>query len=819
MADSLTIDKKDGYSGDIDFAALKQSGIEYVQQLSGKHWTDYNIHDPGVTVLEQLCYALTDLVYRVDFKVADHLTGKDGRIDYSGLALYPPEAILPARPTTLPDYQKVIFDGVRELDHVWLMPVEESACGGLYRIMLRLKEGITQEQQQAVIEKVRAVYCRNRNLGEDLAEITVVRDVDCQLHARIEISDSAAAPAILARIYYECAKLITAGIRLYPYEEILRSGLVLDEILTGPFCAHGYIKEQELIGGIQEVLITDLFSVINALDGVSRISSLYLEENGKIFDTNLRRPERGTAPRLRIPQTVDDIKVDLFKDGRTVSVSIKEFIAGYEELNFSEKTRLHRLEDVAILYTPPCGKYLEPGDYTTIQNAFPPAYGINAYGIPATAAVEVKAQARQLKGYLVLFDQLLANHKASLDSLRELFSPASRLKRSYAFQVLNKDHIADLQAIYNENTENELDKILQEYDDYTERKGRLLDYILALYGEALTQEALIHFNAYYTQRELKAELINNKAEFLRLLLEIGRDRGGAFDYREPVWRGGNIAGLQRKLSILLGFKYHYNRSLTRGIVKRGLSLIPDESFRKIQEKSLSKDVFSIFDAKHMKLHSVQLDDRKKYQVREKRRDIAEIWFLKRGVISESLFTKGSDIDAYKVVSLDTNQGCQLMFRASDTKQSVYLGTYSDSDLAMSAATHLRQLLIHLNIKSEGLYLLEHILLRPERKSSDDDVIADHGEDFYSFKISIIFPAWSRRCQDESFRSFAEETVLRECPAHIMPDIYWFDFNKFRDFEALYRTWLEHKSGNDEDLSGLRASTNQLIQFLMNHKQK
>ncbi|QDM29033.1 hypothetical protein FNL56_25060 [Tardiphaga sp. vice304] len=43
----------------LDYAWLKQHGTERIQQLAGQIWTDYNEHDPGVTTLEQLCYALT----------------------------------------------------------------------------------------------------------------------------------------------------------------------------------------------------------------------------------------------------------------------------------------------------------------------------------------------------------------------------------------------------------------------------------------------------------------------------------------------------------------------------------------------------------------------------------------------------------------------------------------------------------------------------------------------------------------------------------------------------------------------------------------
>ena len=62
-----------GADSELSFESLRSEGIRLAQALSGNSWTDYNLHDPGVTILELLCYALTDLVYRADFRVADHL--------------------------------------------------------------------------------------------------------------------------------------------------------------------------------------------------------------------------------------------------------------------------------------------------------------------------------------------------------------------------------------------------------------------------------------------------------------------------------------------------------------------------------------------------------------------------------------------------------------------------------------------------------------------------------------------------------------------------------------------------------------------------
>lgn len=50
-----------------DFESLKAEGLAYIQQYGGKDWTNLNASDPGVTILEQVCYALTELGYCNDF--------------------------------------------------------------------------------------------------------------------------------------------------------------------------------------------------------------------------------------------------------------------------------------------------------------------------------------------------------------------------------------------------------------------------------------------------------------------------------------------------------------------------------------------------------------------------------------------------------------------------------------------------------------------------------------------------------------------------------------------------------------------------------
>lgn len=49
---------------DYDIYALREKGISLIQKLSGSTWTDHNLHDPGITILEQICFAIADVSYQ-----------------------------------------------------------------------------------------------------------------------------------------------------------------------------------------------------------------------------------------------------------------------------------------------------------------------------------------------------------------------------------------------------------------------------------------------------------------------------------------------------------------------------------------------------------------------------------------------------------------------------------------------------------------------------------------------------------------------------------------------------------------------------------
>ena len=205
VTEALSIKRKNGAADEYSFEQLRRDGIGYAQQFSGKIWSDYNLHDPGITILEQLCYALTDLIHRADFDVADYLAKADGSLDFEHLALYRPDNIFPARPTTMEDYRKDILDTVDNLDNLWLTPLHS----GFYHVVLKTAHAVTPERHVGVIENVRRHYNSARNLCEEIISISIVKNDNYELCANIEVQSGRRPADILAEIYFECAHAVS----------------------------------------------------------------------------------------------------------------------------------------------------------------------------------------------------------------------------------------------------------------------------------------------------------------------------------------------------------------------------------------------------------------------------------------------------------------------------------------------------------------------------------------------------------------------------------------------------------------------------------
>jgi hypothetical protein len=441
-------------------------------------------------------------------------------------------------------------------------------------------------------------------------------------------------------------------------------------------------------------------------------------------------------------------------------------------------------------------------------------------GVPASAANEVKARARQLKAYLVIFEQLLANFLANLDSIKSLFSLQTDTPTSYAVQTLNDRQIGDLNAVYPFDADRVVRRIVAAFDNYNERKNRLLDFQLALYGERFSQNSLRHFNYYYSKDEVEQAIVANKAAYLESIVDLGRNRAAAPDYSVSSIEH-NRCGLGLRVAMLLGFDQRQAQSLTGAMLDQGIEFCPHHEYQERKADSEELRLFNSSELDESILDSFEqprlLATDKSISLREYRARIADTIPVKNGLLSDLLSREGIHLERYSVAKLGSQQDYSLVFMIDENRY-WQLGSYADRTTAVQAANDLRRFLLLLNKASEGLHIIEHLLLRPQKQEAASVAGIEQDEDFLSFRISVIFPCWTTRCHDKQFRKLAEETLRLNVPAHIFPEIYWLDFAHMAEFEKIYQQWLSFKSDRDSEPLELDQCAQQIIAFLHDRRE-
>jgi hypothetical protein len=157
-----------------------------------------------------------------------------------------------------------------------------------------------------------------------------------------------------------------------------------------------------------------------------------------------------------------------------------------------------------------------------------------------------------------MFEQPMADFLAGLNNLRQLYSAAPDPDKTYFAQLLDETEfpgIDGLNARSNGKTKGNynakvLDGFLRTYP-HDDRAKRLLDYLLALYGERFQDDCLRRSAKAETEEEQEA-LVQGRIAYLNEIAALTRDRGAAADLLKA--RGpDNRSGLEAKLSHLLGF--------------------------------------------------------------------------------------------------------------------------------------------------------------------------------------------------------------------------------------------------------------------------
>ncbi|MGB8192285.1 MAG: hypothetical protein WCF67_10220 [Chitinophagaceae bacterium] len=127
MEESIQISTLPPATKSQDFEHLREQGMNIVRSVASGTWTDHNLHDPGITLLEACCYALTEMGLRTGMDMRD-LVASD--VNGRKAEFFTAAQVLPVSPVTINDFRKVLIDHELVQD-AWVHALESKPKGRL----------------------------------------------------------------------------------------------------------------------------------------------------------------------------------------------------------------------------------------------------------------------------------------------------------------------------------------------------------------------------------------------------------------------------------------------------------------------------------------------------------------------------------------------------------------------------------------------------------------------------------------------------------------------------------------------------------------
>ncbi len=786
-----TIHKYDGQESPLDFNFLRSHALSLLQKYSGNKWTDFNFHDPGITILEYLCFSITDLAYRTTlFPIEDILTNEVKEIDSVKNSFFLRNKILTTSPVTITDLRHYIIDQLtidyfmpadlgksgnqKETFHVhnlWFKPLKANYSDhyvkSKYEVIIQMdsdfydqvydiKSNKKNDKAGPIFKKAELAVWNAlnncRNISESFEHVRILERQAIQFEGELKLRPDLQPEETLAAVYNVIVNYLNPHTIFHTESELVEAGMTIDRIYDGPFLDSGFITEEaedKLTGG----MIIDLSEIdksISALPGIT------VNKLGASLDGTLQEPrftlKEYTFPYIKIDKENEQIKV--IYDHYKLSISKDLFDIYYNKLRetFSRKSLTNtRKKDVFEVR----GNFREIEKYYSIQKYFPGIYRIGIDGIEAEATEVRKSQAKQLKGYLMFFEQLLANYLKQLANIDEIFAPVDQdavnsIQTYFSQPLYDIPFVSDLLKDFTDparksvnwkrfvaDSKNSYITALQTISETPiikfDRKNRSLDFMLARFNLNPDDHPLYLFREIYGARNMdllkekiiwksnilrnvdsftgnrnKADIVNttrdkdapsasnsNKAHIVHTTQDknnISANNGKKEDHTNQDSNSkGPYTGVCSIIRELLYLKQNENEPITNALFDPANPISIDEIKNQIKETSESNGIL-----RDGKLH-----------------------FPMQGVEFFKNATDASNFRIERIHVKNTSEGMddvQVQFKLFQGHEWQAVGHFLNEESAHRVKDDFIKHLTEINIQSEGFYLVEHVLLAPPMDS-------------------------------------------------------------------------------------------------------
>jgi hypothetical protein len=437
--------------------------------------------------------------------------------------------------------------------------MEDASAAGLVG---RYHELVLKADQ--VMKTARQALQARRNLAEDWCGIKAVAVEDVAVCADMELDPAADIEAVMAEAFYRIDQYMSPDIRFLSLKELLDRGVPVEEIFEGPELDNGFIDNAQVDAtNLRTVLYTsDILNLLMDIPGVKSIRNFTLAR----YDQEGR--QAGPAEKWELAVTAQHqarfypqaSKFLIFKNGLP-------FLPDISELNdvlqvIKGRNAQPKFPDTEKDLPIPVGTYYPLQDYHPVQYQLPLTYGVGYEGLPADAPAERVAQARQLKAYLLFFEQRLVDYLAQLSHLSEIFAIDAAVDKTYFSRFIDNALLKGVKdEIYPDFDAAKLQALSESPAEWLDRRNRFLDHLLSRFAESFADYALMLYRNAPDKSAAKQQLIGRKIAFLKDIPRLTHDRAKAFDYTAPaaICNPGppgslNAAGLGVRIKRLLGLE-------------------------------------------------------------------------------------------------------------------------------------------------------------------------------------------------------------------------------------------------------------------------
>lgn len=580
-----SIQRAASYAAHEDYKALLKDGLDRISRYSGDVWTNYNDADPGVTVLQNLCYALTELGYKAGLPIRDVLTHQDGKVRYEQ-HFHTPRQILPVHPITLNDFRKVLLNAMPELKQVYITPVQCAGTWSCLQTCLEVKPGYAApETVKYLVEKSALLLHQQNNLTHLFTVPQVLKPVALKFAGTIALEKTTTPEKILAAIMMTVNNTLSPYPRYHGYSQLIREGASMDALLEGPFLSGGYIDDADLAIKRTQVTSDEIGAAMVTIPGVEYLTDLAFVAADHTTPVKTITVDFDEAPYVSLEGFKD---VQFLVNGNAgVQYDVKKVQYYLDQLIPVQQ----EYDDLDALL--PHGEHHDISRYYSIQHNFPAVYQLVGKGSPDRSR---NARIKQLKAYLSLFEQLMADYLAQLSHTDKIFSFTSGrtndqvVSHTYfnqpLYQVPGIERV--LKGVKGHSiktgTGTFTDWVSYQQDDTNpyvqqlgqasctrqgdlERKARVLEHLLARYSRHYDPQVLQLTNPVYNDNHI-AEITHLSDTLNRFpLLSANRARS----YFKAASEAFPVTGMELNLENELGLRHYYQgicESIQQGFLNR-----------------------------------------------------------------------------------------------------------------------------------------------------------------------------------------------------------------------------------------------------------